>query len=118
MARYVYSALWVIAYKKRQFPLRYLSDAVEYLKKLRGAEDPGTFIGLQVITKTGCRWPDGKVMFRLDAKPMLKLAEIRGKTKKEVWQAIDAAVDEQRKGLVRRYLGSEPSSWDEYLKPF
>jgi len=114
MPRYRYTALRVTCLDPRGFGPGEMREAVEYLKTIPA----GPNIGLVAVTETGCRWPDGRVMFRLDAKPMLTLDEISGKTPTEVWELFDHDVDEQRKGLARRFLGNDPGSWEDYLKDF
>lgn len=91
-----------------------LRVAVEYLKTMPRSR----YVGLIAMTQTGCRWPDGRVMFRLNAQPMLLIDKILGKTPAETWALFDRDVDEQRKGLARRFLGKDPSSWEVYLEPF
>ncbi len=98
----------------REFAVSQMREAVEYLETV--PESP--HVGLVAVTHTGCRRRDGSVMFRLEAKPMLRLSDIKGKVKQQVWQAFDAKVDEQRKGLARNFLGNDPGSWEDYLKDF
>ena len=89
--------------EKRKFGRAQLREAVDYLRTVDG---PNAVLVAEVSTRG--TWPDGTVMFRLGAKPQLRLAEIVGLTPRQVWEIFDAHVDEGRKGLARRFW---PSYW-------
>jgi hypothetical protein len=92
--RYSYIKLRVSCLEPRDFAINELRAAVEYLKTIPGADDPKTLIGLIAIARIV---PAGTI--KLKPQPMLKLSVIRGKTPGQVWEAFDADVDDQIKGL-------------------
>lgn len=113
MPRYTYTRIYAAAYQQRYFQIKEMRAAVEYLRTLPGA-DTAQLVGLGAETSTGGHWPDGTIMFKLLAKPFVRLPWIIGKTPVQVWAEFDRQVDEDRKGLVRRFNGHQ-ASYMEYL---
>jgi hypothetical protein len=103
---YKYTKLTVMCLEPREFGVKDIRSAVEYLKTVPGALEEGTLIGLMATTIV----PAGT--FILQAEPILPLKQIAGKTPRQVWDAFDQRVTEQRRDLILRALpeGSDLSN--------
>lgn len=93
--RYRYSHLIAMCYFSKEFHVDQIRDAVEYLK----TEPMTEFTGLVAVTY----YQSPNHRFKLEAKPMLNLNQILGKTPTEVWAMFDSDVDRQIRDLERRF---------------
>lgn len=92
MPRYHYDTLRIACLHPVDFAPEDLRAAVEYLKTIKQAK----FTGLMAETSTTAGH------YKLLARVLLGLDDIIGKTPAEVWEMFDAAVDDQRQGLLNR----------------
>jgi hypothetical protein len=102
ISKYRYRKLIIGAHQPMEFDPQYLRRAVTYMKQI-----PGAMLLAETVVKVAG--------FTLIAKPCLSLEQIRGKTPREVWCLFDEDVDEQRRGLIKRFLGYEPDDYEQYM---
>lgn len=97
MPRYEYITLRVSCTDVRDFGLDQMRAAVEYLREAERVTPINGFIGLVAVARVVDAGP-----FKYEPKPRLSLAEIEGKTPREVWEMFDALIDADRERLARR----------------
>ena len=97
MPLYRYEYFEVTCLERKRFRLDQMREAVEYLK---GQQPQSEWVGLTAVT----HYKSKEYRFRLEAKPMLTLDQIIGRTPKELWELYDAEVTRQVKYFEGRMV--------------